>query len=296
MKPALCLGTAQFGLAYGVTNVNGQVPEAEVAQLLNQASASGIHWIDTAQAYGDAEAVLGRNLPAGHTFRIISKLAAQSQSTFTALDVIAWEEEFCLSCEQLGLEKLDALLLHAPADLRKPGSTYLEEWLLGLLNRGLVRQLGVSIYTADDLAGVNPELLDLVQLPLSLYDQRLLQDGTVTNLRAQGTEIHARSLFLQGLLLTPAIEWPNWVSSEMRNHHKSLEALAEKHNCHLIDLALGFAKAQADLEAVVFGLCSMKELVELEEAWAKESPWQEKEWQDWGLQDTESLDPRSWPH
>ena len=296
MKPALCLGTAQFGLNYGVTNANGQVPEAGVAQLLNKASASGIRWLDTAQAYGDAEAVLGRNLPARHEFQIISKLAAQSQSSFTALDAVAWEEEFRLSCEQLGLESLDALLLHAPVDLIKPGATYLEKWLLGLRNQGLVKRLGVSIYTRKDLEKVNPELLDLVQLPLSLFDQRLLQDGTVSNLRARGTVIHARSLYLQGLLLTPAIEWPNWVSSEMRNHHKNLEKLAQKRNCRLIDLALGFAKAQTDLEAVVVGLCSMEELAELEEAWAMGSPWQEQEWQTWGLHDTESLDPRIWPH
>lgn len=296
MKPELCLGTAQFGLAYGITNAAGQVPEAEVAELLSQASADGIRWLDTAQAYGNAEAVLGRNLPAGHGFRVISKLPAQPQPAFTAQDAAAWEHEFSCSCERLGLKSLDALLLHAPVDLRKPGASYMEEWLLGLRKRGVVKRLGMSIYKADDLEGVNPELLDLVQLPLCLYDQRLLQDGTVTNLRAQGTAIHGRSVYLQGLLLTPAIEWPNWVSSEMRNHHKNLEALAQKRNCRLIDLALSFAKAQTELEAVVVGLCSVKELAELEGAWAMVSPWQEKEWQDWGLQDTDSLDPRSWPH
>lgn len=296
IKPALCLGTAQFGLPYGVTNANGQVPEAGVAQLLNQAGASGIRWLDTAQAYGNAEALLGRNLPTGHRFRIISKLAAHSQPFFTALDVVTWEEDFRRSCELLGLESLDALLLHAPVDLKKPGAAYLEDWLLELQNRGLVKRLGVSIYTADDLAGINPELLDLVQLPLSLFDQRLIQDGTVANLRARGTKIHARSLYLQGLLLTPAIEWPSWTSSEMRKHHQNLENLAQNRNCRLIDLVLGFAKAQADLEAVVVGLCSIDELSELEESWAKISPWEEDEWQAWGFNDTESLDPRNWPH
>jgi aryl-alcohol dehydrogenase-like predicted oxidoreductase len=294
MKPALCLGTAQFGLSYGITNANGQVHELGVAQLLNQASTSGIRMVDTAQAYGDAEAVLGRNLPKGHAFRIISKLSAQSQTSFSKLDTVVWEKEFRRSCERLGQEALDALLLHAPADLRKPGSTYLEDWLLGLRNRGLVKRLGVSIYTSGDLEGVNPELLDLVQLPLSLFDQRLLQDGTVTRLRAKGTAIHGRSLYLQGLLLIPAVEWPNWVSSAMRNHHQNLEKLAQKRDYRLIDLALGFAKEQSDLEAVVVGLCSIEELEELERTWKMPSPWQEAEWKVWALQDS-SLDPRRWP-
>ena len=60
MSPQLSLGTAQFGLAYGITNTAGQVSEAEVAQLLKQAQDAGILFLDTAQAYGNAEAVLGR--------------------------------------------------------------------------------------------------------------------------------------------------------------------------------------------------------------------------------------------
>lgn len=295
MKPELCLGTAQFGLAYGITNTAGQVPEAEVAELLSVASESGIRLLDTAQAYGNAEAVIGRNLPAGHGFRVISKLPAQKQSAFSALDAASWEHGLRLSCERLGLKNLDAMLLHSPTDLRKPGSSYFEEWLLGLRSRGLVRRLGLSIYTADDLEGVNPELLDIVQLPLSLFDQRLLQDGTVVNLSSNGIAIHARSLFLQGLLLTPALRWPNWVSEQVRMQQQQLEDLALDRGCSLIDLALGFAKEQTELEAVVLGLCSTAELEELQKSWRKETPWQEDEWRNWALQDTKTIDPRRWP-
>jgi len=295
MKQELCLGTAQFGLAYGITNAEGQVSEAEVARLLTQASTHGIRWLDTAQTYGNAEAVLGRNLPAGHDFRLISKIPTQSQPAFTAQDAETWEQGFRCSCERLGLKSLDALLLHDPAELRKPGSTYLEEWLIGLRKRGLVQRLGVSIYTSDDLEGVNPELLDLVQLPLSLFDQRLLQDGTVSRLRASGTAIHARSLYLQGLLLTPAEHWPGWVSEEARKHQQALEALALDRDCHLIELALGFAQAQPELEAVVVGLCRIGELRELLTAWAAPSPWQGGEWVTWALQDPDIIDPRRWP-
>ena len=79
MTPQLCLGTAQFGLAYGITNAAGQVSEHAVAQLLDQAGNAGIRWLDTAQAYGNAEEVLGRHLPNSHKFQLISKLKAQPQ-------------------------------------------------------------------------------------------------------------------------------------------------------------------------------------------------------------------------
>jgi aryl-alcohol dehydrogenase-like predicted oxidoreductase len=295
MTAQLCLGTAQFGLTYGITNAAGQVAEAEVGQILTQAEALGIRWLDTAQAYGNAETVLGRQLPASHCYRLISKLPAQPQPVFSATDADAWEQAFLSSCQRLGADNLEALLLHAPADLHKPGGQHLEAWLLGLRERGLVQRLGVSIYTAEDLEGVNPALLDLVQLPLSLLDQRLLQNGTLASLRARGTAIHARSLYLQGLLLTPAAQWPTWVSAEVRAHQQALETLAEQRGCRLIDLALGFARQLTELEAVVVGLCSVQELRELQAAWSTISPWQEGDWRTWALQDPGILDPRRWP-
>lgn len=296
MTPQLCLGTAQFGLAYGVTNVAGQVSEASVAQLLSAAHDAGIRWLDTAQAYGNAETVIGRQLPGSHAFRLISKLPAQPQGMFTSEDVDAWEQAFSVTCRRLGAQRLDALLLHAPTDLTKPGAHHLETWLLSLRGRGAVERLGVSIYTAEDLEDVNPALLDVVQLPLSLFDQRLLQDGTLARLRARGTAIHARSLYLQGLLLTPAAQWPSWMTPQVRAHQQALEALARNKGCRLIDLALGFASEQADLEAVVLGVCSVQEFDELQSAWLASSPWQEDEWRHWAVHDQNNLDPRRWPH
>ena len=295
MTPQLCLGTAQFGLAYGITNTNGQVSETEVGELLIEANKAGIGWLDTAQAYGNAESVLGRQLPNAHGFHFISKLPAQPQPIFAAQHVEAWEQAFHKSCQRLGVQSLDALLLHAPEDLNKPGGQHLESWLLNLRQQGLVKRIGISIYSEKDLDGVNPALLDLVQLPLSLYDQRALLDGTLTRLRACGTAIHARSLYLQGLLLTPAKQWPRWVRPEVRIHQQALEALAEQRGCSMIDLALGFARDQPDLEAIVLGVCSVRELSELLHAWEAVSPWQEGEWRTWGLQDTGILDPRCWP-
>lgn len=295
MKPKLCLGTAQFGLAYGITNTNGQVSEPDVGQLLVEASKAGICWLDTAQAYGNAESVLGRQLTTKHRFHFISKLPAQHQPMFTAQDVEAWDQAFYKTCQRLGVQSLDAFLLHAPADLSKPGGQHLEAWLLSLRQQGLVQRIGVSIYTAEDLEGLNPELLDLVQLPLSLFDQRLLQDGTLTRLRARGAAIHARSVYLQGLLLTPAAQWPCWVSPKVRAHQQALEALAEQRRCHLIDLALGFVREQLNLEAVVLGVSSIEELAALRNAWSALSPWQVGEWRTWALKEPDILDPRSWP-
>lgn len=295
MHPRICLGTAQFGLPYGITNTVGKVAESEVHALLAEAAAACLTMLDTAQAYGDAEAVIGRALPAGHCFQLISKLPAQSQATFSLDNRFAWDQALESSLGRLGQPRLDAFLLHSTADLRKPGGEHLRQWMLSLRERGLARRLGVSIYEMDDLDGVAPDLLDVVQLPLSLYDQRLLAGGTIARLRSQGCAVHARSLFLQGLLLSPAASWPAWVNSGARDHHSKLEHLAAERGSSLLECALGFARAQKDLEAVVLGVCSRRELEQTLKAWGNSSPWVGNEWSSWQLNSAEILDPRRWP-
>lgn len=295
MTPQVCLGTAQFGLPYGITNSVGKVAEPEVRALLAESSAAGIAFLDTAQDYGDAEDVLGRTLPAGHSFQLITKFRAQLRPSFTADDWLIWEQAFQRTLVRLGQPSLEGLLLHDSADLCKPGGQYLQKWLLSLRERGLVRRLGISIYSSGDLDGVQPDLLDLVQLPLSLYDQRLLSDGTIARLRSRGCAVHARSLYLQGLLLSPATTWPSWVDPSDRDHHARLENLAADRGCTLLDCALGFARAQQDVEAVVLGICSRSELAQLLWSWRNSSPWDGAEWRQWSLENAAILDPRLWP-
>lgn len=291
----LCLGTAQFGLAYGVTNSSGQVQQREVTQLLAIA-AGGVRWLDTAQAYGEAETVLGSSLPEGHGFGLISKLPAQPRDPFNAASSLAWEADLQRSLQRLGTSSLDGFLLHQAADLRRPDGDRLLAWLQSLQKRGLVRRIGVSIYSGAELNGLPLEQLQLVQLPLSLYDQRPLQDGTVTRLRQAGIAIHARSLYLQGLLLAPAAQWPTWCDPAFRRHHAALEAWAAQQGITLLALALGFARRCTALEAAVVGVTSEPELAALLQHWnAATDPWAIGDPDHWAWPQGDSLDPRCWP-
>ncbi len=295
MTVQICLGTAQFGSDYGITNEHGQVSSANVSNILSLAHQKNIQYLDTARSYGNSEIVIGSNLPLDQNFLFISKLEAQNHQYFTKHNVEMWESAFKQSCYNLKVSRLDSYLVHSPMDLRKDGYCFLVKWLLGLKDRGLVKRLGVSIYNSDDLQNVPIELLDIVQLPLSLFDQRLLEDGTIDYLRSNNVAIHARSLYLQGLLLTPASQWPYWASVDAVNHQSNLELFAKKQKCNLIDLAVGFAHEQDYLEAVVLGICNTHQLIQLTDAWSRPSPWSNRQWSTWALNDNQILDPRLWP-
>ena len=88
--PQLCLGSAQFGMNYGITNEDGKVSTDELIQILHLASVSSISYIDTAKVYGDAEMRLGNNAPQNHNFKFITKLPSQGPAKWGWEKVQEW--------------------------------------------------------------------------------------------------------------------------------------------------------------------------------------------------------------
>ena len=54
------LGTAQFGMNYGIANNVGKIKKNDVINILNFAYKQGIDTIDTACSYGSSEKKLGQ--------------------------------------------------------------------------------------------------------------------------------------------------------------------------------------------------------------------------------------------
>ena len=115
-------------------------------------------------------------LAKGAPRRLVSKLSPGSGRQ-------SWEASLITSMERLQAQKLDGFLLHRASDLIATDGEELLNWLESLRDRQLVKRIGVSIYDASELEGLPLDRMQLVQLPLSIYDQRLTCDGTVGRLR-----------------------------------------------------------------------------------------------------------------
>lgn len=194
----LALGTVQFGLAYGIANQDGQTSRQEARAILEHASACGIDTLDTAIAYGDSEQCLGEiGIP---DWKVVSKLPAMPDD---CADVRRWVvESVQASMTRLGTERLYGLLLHRPQQLLGSQGDQLFRALEALKADGLVTKTGVSVYHVSELDALAPHYrFDLVQAPFNVLDQGLLSSGWMCRMATEGTELHVRSLFLQGLLL-----------------------------------------------------------------------------------------------
>lgn len=255
----LALGTAQFGLDYGIANSVGKVASDEVCRILQLARKHDIRTLDTAAAYGNSEEVLGK-VGVGD-FEVVTKVPLIPAKVGC---ISTWvKQSIEMSFKALGVETLSAVLLHRPMQLFDEGGEALYKAIESLKAEGRVEKIGVSIYQPKELDTLLSHYhFDLMQAPCNLMDRRLLSSGWLDELNRRGIEVHARSVFLQGLLLMrPAVRpayfraWANQLATYDR-------WLAEEG----IDAAracLGFACQQTGIHRVVVGVQTAPQLAEL---------------------------------
>jgi len=254
----LALGTAQFGSDYGIANTVGRIPDADAAALLAHAWRAGVRTLDTAIAYGDSESRLGV-LGVGD-WRVISKLPAMPAN----VDAVRWVAEAVDgSLGRLQRRSLSALLLHRPQQLLEPVGESLYEGLRQVKAAGLVEKIGVSIYDPAELDALTSRFtFDIVQAPCSVIDRRLAESGWLARLVAAGTEVHVRSVFLQGLLLMPINARPakfaRWSSVWSRWDQWLLAA-----GLRPVDACLRYALSVPEVDCVVVGVDSVGQLDEI---------------------------------
>lgn len=256
----LALGTAQFGLDYGITNRGGRVEDNEVAAILALASDNGIDTIDTARLYGESEASIRRNWPAGAEFRIVTKTPKFGDSEDAGQAAAELHAAFEKSLQALGRTSVDALLMHDAQDLLGPFGTALWTALEELKHSGRVAKIGVSIYEADEIDAVLDRFrIDVVQLPFNAIDQRLAEGAQLRRLCGANVEIHARSVFLQGLLLAPVDAIPPRFEPLRSAIERIDKAFAEEGLSRLEGL-LASVLTRREIDRVVVGVTSAQEL------------------------------------
>lgn len=257
----LALGTAQFGLEYGVYSPSQPFPLDKVKSILALAGSHDITMLDTAACYGTAEQLLGE-AQAIQGFDIVSKFldasAPARQDLSAALTVIF---------KNLGANCLYGLLVHDFKRLLRCMGDDIVQFLEQCKQQGKIKKWGVSVYNKADIDVVLEKYQpDIIQLPINVFDQRLLNDDYLQDLHEAGVEIHARSIFLQGLLLMPLTELPSYFApfqAYLNDYHSYLNSQGVTPLC----AALNFVKHLGCIDKVIIGVNSQEQLGECIEAY-----------------------------
>ena len=107
----LAIGTAQFGLDYGVSNQSGQVSQNDVVSILKAAQAAGIQALDTASDYGNSELSLG--LAGVNSFEVVTKFGVHATKYHGRIRRWVFEK-IEGSISRLKVGSLHGCLMHAP--------------------------------------------------------------------------------------------------------------------------------------------------------------------------------------
>jgi aryl-alcohol dehydrogenase-like predicted oxidoreductase len=288
----LGLGSAQFGMAYGRFNRLGRPKQDTVAAILRAAAERGFGTIDTATLYGESEAVLGDALPQDHGFRIVTKTPRFGVARIGAEQVAELRAAFQASRAKLRQEKLYGLLAHDSNDLLAEGGEHLLEAMQDLKRWGEVEKIGASVYTIRQIEALLAHGgVDLIQAPMNVLDQRLIDSGVLREIASRGIELHIRSAFLQGLLLAdPAVLPPHFVAA--RPALEAFQRAARQAGREPAQAALAFLLSRQEVDTVLVGVDSLDQLKQIADGPLDPL---DIDYRAFRVTDERILDPSSWP-
>lgn len=249
MSSKITIGSAQFGLEYGINNNIGKVQDQEVFKILNLAFDNNIKSIDTASAYGNSENVLGNALKlTNRNFDIISKMNSDGEHVLESLKG---------SLDNLNVSSLYGYLFHDFKIYLKDKKAW--DKLVNLKKLNLVKKVGFSIYETNELDTIlNDKLeLDIIQIPYNVFDRKF--EKYFERLVNSNVEIHVRSIFVQGLLFKDINTLPSYLEP-LKKPLTEFHNLSKEYGHSTEQICLHFALDNNHINNVIIGLDSCRQL------------------------------------
>ena len=249
----IVLGTAQFGMDYGIANVSGQPTKSEVFKILEMAWHHGIRIFDTAPGY-ESEVLLGEFITVHGLEKdaiLLTKISGieEKKDKQTAI-----KNNIEASLEKLGCN-IEVLFFHNPKDseliLKDPFffNKLLEDYPL--------KKLGVSVYDPSEVEILKDCELELAfQFPFNVLDRRFEKVNMPQGRR------YARSIFLQGILASPnrlRNDAPRQLSEMQKKYFKIINA----YKLDPKELAISYVAKSEHTDYFLVGLDSQEQLHEI---------------------------------
>mgnify|MGYP003630367339 CR=1 FL=1 len=255
MRHKLSIGTANFTQPYGVLSQGKAIPQKEVKAIFESALIKGIIDFDTAFGYGDLQEHLS-TLDSTSSVRLVSKFSILDDYD----DVY---DQIKSMCDRNDFKSFYGLLVHDPQNIAQADKQNLTAFFDRLKKDRLVQKVGVSVYDLDELKTFNKILpADLVQIPLNPFNQVFLESEAQEYLAKSQVEVHARSLFLQGVLLADAL--PAYLDGLRKNWERFNDLSAEFPS--KLEALLWWANSQSFVTKWVLGVSSKRDLDGLAQA------------------------------
>lgn len=291
----ICLGTAQFGLDYGVSNKHGKINACDVGNILKRSQKHGVHWLDTAADYGTCEEALAAHKDELRKFKIATKSLKYDPIEARPFQEIEnlYRSALLQSCKKLHREHADIYYLRSPEEMLNIYGERVIEFIARLKDDGIIKKIGISVYDQNQIEKILQHFTpDIIQVPCNVLDQRLIKSGTLKDLKKMGIEIFARSAFMQGLILMQPSKTPKYFEP-IRQHLKLFHHECRSHGITPIQAALSFILSQEHIDRIILGVSSLDEWEEILNIISKPMN-TDLDWTSIRLDNEDYLNPAKW--
>lgn len=278
------MGTAAFGQAYGISNSKTLTTSKEIHSILEYCLESGINTLDTAQSYGDSEKILGEN--GIENFLVVTKIFCERNYKKGELEL-----KVRASLKRLRIQKCHGILIHNEDALQGPQGGVIASELRALVELGLTEKIGFSTYDPKEAdITLSKFQLDLVQIPMNLFDRRAVEGGFIEKWISNRTEVHLRSVFLQGLLVKELATTQKKSASIPAEECAKYVNICRSSRISPLDGCLSYVFKNAPGARVVIGPTSKQEMKEIAEFNLIDVPAGKEITPPWNC----TFDPRNW--
>ncbi len=254
----IVLGSANFGNNYGLNFKNNINKRKDLNILFFEAKKLKINFLDTSPNYKIKKNILVKKK--FKEFNIISKLRfTEKEKKNKKLNKIFLKKILKIK-KNYKIKNFYGILFHRSDDLLSFKKDLLKDTIRLLKKKKICKKFGVSIYDPAELKKVFKIFKpDIIQLPINILDNRFVKSGWINKLYGMNIEIHARSIFLQSLLL-------NSYKKSPKNIVKNSEILKKFENyCKLkkvtkLDMCLNYIKKFPQISHIIVGVQDANQL------------------------------------
>ena len=245
----IVIGTANFNSNYGFEKT--QVSEKNIKKIIIFAKKNGIQTFDTAIDYSIPKNFF--QFKNQRNFKIITKF--NIPKTNSKKFIKNFENNILHHINYIGINNLEGLLFHNTQDIKNKNFNHLINAIKLLKKKKIIKKFGFSVYNPNEINLIIKKVKpDIIQAPLNLFDQRILNQGYLNILKKKKIEIHIRSIFLQGTLVSPINQIiKSKLPFKLLQKISHLEKFCKKNNVTRLEICSDFINKIKKIDKIIIG-------------------------------------------
>ncbi len=260
IRKKLIIGSANFGLNYGIKNHFNKLSFEKIKKILKYAEKNKIQMVDTASSYGDAELKIGKVKL--KNFKYISKVKITKKKKEDIKQEI--HRQFNRTLKNLNQKKIYGVLIHNLLRLNNYQIKSAFEFLYLLKKNKKILKLGFSTYGDYKIKFILSRFnVDIIQTSVNVLDNRAFSKDLLKLYKRKKIKIHARSVFLQGLLISQKLKAPKKIRNDWKKNKKIWFDFCDKKKSKPIRLALNYVLQKKNVDKIILGFDLKDQLVNI---------------------------------